>query len=58
MTEVDLDPGQFESTRVVAQGIGELLLAGDAPRELELSADVGVGLEQFDVVTAFGGAKV
>ena len=50
---VDAEPR--EARAVIPQRLGELFLAGNAPREVELSADLGGGIEQRHVVTALGG---
>ena len=44
-----------EHRRVVADRLGELLLAGDPAGDAELAADLGVRLEQRDAVAALGG---
>ncbi|BFO17523.1 hypothetical protein SHKM778_39110 [Streptomyces sp. KM77-8] len=49
--------GEFgEAGAEVAQGLVEFLLAGDLAGDVELAADLARGVEQGDVVAAFGGA--
>ena len=44
--ELQLHAVALDAAPVVAQRLGELLLAGDAAREVELPADLGRGVEQ------------
>ena len=55
--ELDVDPGVGELVPEVAQGLVELLLARDAPGDVELTADVIGGVEEGDVVAALGGGR-
>ena len=52
--EVHRDAGELEPTPVVADGLGEVLLAGDPHRDGELAAEVVARLEELDVVAALG----
>ena len=52
--EVDLDAAELEPPAVVADRLGELLLAGDPHGEGELAAEVVGGLEELDAVAALG----
>ena len=55
--ELDVDAGVGELVPEVAQGLVELLLARDAPRDVELTADVVGRVEERDVVAALGGGR-
>lgn len=46
---------QFELRAVVAEGLVELLLAGDLAGDVELATDLGRGVEEGDGVAALGG---
>ena len=52
--EPHVDAEHLEPAAVVAQRLGELLLAGDLHREPELPAELGVLLEQRHRVAALG----
>ena len=56
-TEPDGNPGALELAPVVTQRLGELLLAGDPLREIELAADLVRGVEQRDAVAGLGGRR-
>src|ERR1700677_47087 len=52
--EADVDVALGELDAEVAQGLVELLLAGDPPGQVELAADLVGGLEQRYLVSALG----
>src|SRR5690606_2516757 len=52
--EVDAHPEPVEEGGVVADGLGALILAGDALGDRELTADRVAGLEELDDVAALG----
>src|SRR5699024_8644494 len=52
--QAQLDTGLGNALLEVAQGLGELFLAGDPRGDVELAADPVGGLEQGDVVAAPG----
>ena len=53
--QLQVDLQHLDHPGVVAKGLGELLLAGDLLRQVELSADLACGLEQGDPMAALGG---
>ena len=53
--ELEHDAGLLDAAAEVAQGLGELLLARDLHRDVELPANARTGLEQRDLVPALGG---
>ena len=54
LTQAHLHTGLLEFATEVAEGLGKLLLAGDLLGEVELAADLIVGLEEGDLMTATG----
>ena len=55
--EPQLDARQLDAPPEVPQRFIELFLARDAPRHVELAADVGRRLEQHDLVPPFSGQR-